>query len=791
MLTNYIKYALRYFWKNKAFSLINVTGLTVGLACFLLIINFVQHELSYDDYVEDAENVYRVNLVRKNTGAKAAAIGPPMGPAMKVQMPEIDTYVRIRHADNVLIRIGEEEFYENGVFYVDSTFLDIFTFPLLKGDEATVFNRKNKVLLSHALANKYFPGQDPIGEVISLDDDLELQVTGVVGVPSTPSHFEFDMLISFETFEVPFGYPVTLDSWGWTSFPTYVRLHDDVNPEQVNAKFNDFIGRNMNERAAEALDMELQSISDIHLYSKDISERDGIPNKGDIKYVTILFAIALLILGLAVFNFANLSTTLSLKRVKEVGVRKTLGAYRASIFWQYSMEAFLISLVSCILAVTVLEVFSNSLAAIFGAELRLVQFLITNWHYALGLVLIVGFLGGAYPAIFLSQYLPVKALKNKVSDPSNRFSLKSILVGLQFFITIGLVVSSITIKEQMQFLREKELGFNHEQVIALQIEGETLSETYALTRQRLLLNPNVLSVTASGNLFDGQNGSVPVVDHENEEESFRISLFGGHYDFIKTMDLEMIEGRDFSEQFANDSSGFILNEAAVKMLGWKESALGKELTVNVWEGEVIGVVKDFHFASLHENITPLVIRIPDGYMDYIFVKTKEGNLTESMASLESEWKSIYPELPFDYTFLDSHIQKMYKADQDFSSLVYSFSGLAIFLACLGLYGMIGYTIDTRLKEIGVRKVLGASLLNVVGLLSRQFLTLILLASAFVVPIAWYLLRGWLSDFAYKIELSPLFFSLAIILTLLVAFLTMSIKTIRAGLSNPVDILKEE
>ncbi|MDX1627310.1 MAG: ABC transporter permease [Fulvivirga sp.] len=772
------------------FSFINIAGLTVGLASFLLIINFVQYELSYDQYIENLDNTYRVNLVRNSTGAKAAAIGPPMGPAMKEQFPEVKSVVRFRHANDVLVRIEDDEYYENSIFYVDSTFLDVFTFPLVKGDRETALDQKNAVIITEELANKYFANEDPIGKSITLDDQLELVVTGVLGIPATPSHFEFEMLISFPTFEVPYGYPVTLETWGWTSFPTYVQLHEGSDPKAVNERFNAFIEENMSESAAEAITLELQPVANIHLYSKDIAERDGIPAKGDIKYVTILGAIAMLILGLAIFNFTNLSTILSLRRVKEVGVRKTLGAHRKTVFWQYSIESFVIAFISLILAVASLEIFNSYLATLFNSPLNILNYMSDHWHYLLILLLVVGFAGGAYPAVFLSSYSPVRALKNAKSSRSVGIELKTILVGLQFFITIGLVGASVVINDQMEFMRNKDLGFEKDNVLALQVQGEALTDKYSLLRQRFLQNPNVTNVSSSGNMFDGLNGSVPVTDMQNEEGDYRISLFAGNYDFVQTTGLELLKGRDFSEEYANDSSGFILNEAAVEMFGWKDSPIGKNLRVNVWEGHVIGVVKDFHFASLHENISPLVIFIPQSYVDRVFVKTK-GDPQDILASLEDEWKAVFPELPFDYTFLDQHVNKLYAADQNFSLLVYTFSGLAVFLACLGLYGIIAYNISTREKEIGIRKVMGATVLNVVTVLSRQYILLILASALFAIPIAWYLLDGWLAGFAYKISITPMYFIGAVAITLVISGLTLSIRTIKAAQANPVDTLKEE
>ncbi len=790
MINNYIKYALRYLIKNKTFTLINILGLSVGLASFLLIINFVQYEQSYDGYIDDVEDVYRVNILRKNTGAKAAAISPPMAPTMKSDFPEIESYVRFRHANRVLVTIGEEEFYNTKVFYADSSFLDIFSFPVVSGIRDEALDRKNTAIVSKSTADKYFKDKDPIGQIIYIDQ-VPIEVTAVVGEPATPSHFEFEMLISFQTFEVPYGYPVTLESWGWASFPTYLKLRPNTDVANLQAQFGDFIARNMSEQSANALALELQPVSEIHLYSKDISERDGIPAKGDIQYVTILFSIALLIICLAIFNFTNLSTSLSLRRVKEVGVRKTLGAQRQMVFWQYFTESLVLTAVSFVLAVTCLEVFNDFFNQLFQVPIEITDHVIEYWYFALALTLIVGLAGGAYPVVFLSKYSPVKALKSRGVSHGKNFGLKTVLVGVQFLITIGLVAGSLVINDQMSFMRNKDLGFNKEQVIAMQVPGDVLSSKFQLAKQRLLSNPYVKSVSVSGNLFDGQNGSVPVVDQDNEEEPYRISLFGGHYDFAKTMDLKFVEGRDFSKEFANDSSGFILNEAAVKMFGWKESALGKQLRVNVWDGEVIGVVEDFHFASLHENISPVVIYIPSTYSEYIFVKTEAGNLVDITASLRKEWEVIFPESPFDYTFLDDHISKLYQSDQNFSKVVNTFSVLAIFLACMGLFGIIAYNIDTRRKEIGIRKVLGASISNVVIILSKQYLILIAAAALVGIPLSWYFLADWLNGFAYKISLSPIHFALAVSGTLLLAFLTMSLKTLAAANTNPTVTLKED
>jgi len=792
MFLHFVKYAVRYFWRNRLFSLINIGGLTLGLSCFMLIINFVQYELSYDDFHENSESLYRVNMVGKSSGNKAAAIGPPMGPAMQAEFPEVESFVRLRHANDVLVSYEEVEFFEKKVFYVDSSFFDLFNFQLESGDRNTALAEINTAVISKEIATKYFGDENAIGKVIKLANDRDLTITGVVSNLNPPSHFEFDILVSFTSFVVPDGYPVTMDSWSWVSFPTYVRLEPNTDYTAVNAKFDNFILQHMGEEGSSRLTLELQPLSEAYLYSKDIIERNGIDTKGDINYVIILVAIAFLILVIATFNFANLATSLSLRRVREIGVRKALGAQRDMVFLQYCTEAISLVIISFILAMACLEVFSGSFIKLFNAPFSLAANLQANWIYYLIVILLIGISGGLYPAVRLSGFSPVKALKNKVNLGGSSVSIKTILIGVQFAISILLVVSSIVINDQMTYMNSRDLGYDKENVIGLRIDSDILNERYTTTKQQMLTKPYVKSITVSDDFFDGQNGSVPVQERNNDETDYRISLFSGHYDFAETLGVEILEGRDFSEAFAQDSTGFLLNESAVKMFGWEEGALGKNIVLNgVWEGEVIGVVKDFNFASLHQEISPLIISIPRTGSDNIYIKLNAGDLTASMKELEMDWKLMHPDLPFDYTFLDSHVDNMYRSDQQFSALVFAFSGLAIFLACIGLYGMVAYSIDTKQKEIGVRKVLGASVSQVVFLLSRQFVVLVIVAAIIAFPVSWVLLQGWLSEFAYKVDLQITHLLVAFVGTSLVVGITLSVKTIRAAQSNPVDTLKEE
>ncbi|ELR72876.1 hypothetical protein C900_00837 [Fulvivirga imtechensis AK7] len=795
MLKNYIKFAIRFLSRHKLYTLINLLGLTLGLASCLLIVSYVRQEMSFDNFHEHSGDIYRVNLMSKGQTEvrRASAISPPMGPALVDEIPEIMTSVRLRHADNVLVRIGEERFYEDHIFYVDSTFFDVFSFPLLAGDPTSVLDQKNSAVITNTLAEKYFAGEDPVGKTISIDNDLVVRITGVIGDAPAKSHLQFAMLISFSSFEVPHGYPVTLESWGWTSFPTYVRLHEGANTAGMTPKLHHFIASHMGEETAERIALDLQPVRDIHLRSKEITERDGTAPKGDITYVYGLLAIAILILGIAVFNFTNLSTTLSLKRIREIGVRKTLGAKRTVLFFQHITESLVLALGSLFLAVALLEIFSAPISNLLKNDMDMaVGVHLESLPLYLLLILIVGLAGGLYPALFLSGYSPTRALKGRLNVKTSSIPVKNVLVVFQFFITIGLIAASLVVSRQMKYLSERDLGFDQNRVIAVQMVGEELHGRYISTRDHLRQNPYVEEVTAAGNLFDGQNGGVPVQEVGNDESRNRISLFGAHYDFGRVMDLEFVAGRDFSEEFANDSSNFILNESAVKMLGWEDSPIGKKLLLNdTWEGEVIGVVRDFHYASMHEEITPLVLYVPRAYQDYIFIKAKAGSVSEILTSLERDWAEINPDMPFDYRFIDDHIQQLYRADQQFTALVNSFSVLAVFLACIGLYGMVSFHVEAKHKEIGIRKVLGASVRQVVGLLSGKFLVLVIIAAFLAIPLGWFLLEDWLTNFAYRIPLNAWSFIFALMLALVLAGITVALQTIRAAIANPVDALKEE
>jgi putative ABC transport system permease protein len=794
---------LRFFnltWRRaihfRTYSFINIGGLALGLASSIAILHFVQEEFSYDDFHTLPHNVYRLNTVseRANGIQVHAAATPILAPTLMADIPEGEAAFRLRHADDVLIKLDEKQFYENRVFYADSNFFKVMSFTLAEGNPETALTEINSAVITSEFAEKYFGSQDPMNKLIGIDD-LVVKVTGVTNTPPGKSHFKFDMLVSFETFTVPKGYPasLTVSSWGWTSFPTYVRLREGTTRETVEAKFPAFIAKYMNAEAASKTNYQLQPIQEVYLHSRNILERDGISTKGDYTYTMGMAAIAALILGIACFNFMNLSAALSTYRVKETGIKKTLGASRAAVFAQFIGESVVIAGMSLLLAILLLQIFVGPLENLLGASIELTWTSYLGWlPFYVCLILLIGCLGGLYPAIFLSRLRPQIALKGKniLSVGREKLSVRKAIIVFQFFITAALIATSLTIKKQMDFLFNKDLGFEKEGVVALRVPGDEFLRVYPSMRNKLSQNTSVLGVSAGRYLFDGQQGNVGITEvGSTDEDPHRINLFGIYPDFIETMGLEMLEGRSISEQF-NDSASFILNEAAVKMFGWEKDVIGRKLNCLGQQGEVIGVVKDFHFSSLHSAIAPILLQTRTR-LELLFVRVAPGNISGVISSLESDWREIAPQLPFDYLLLDDHISQLYEQDKRFSRLAYVFCGLSVVLACLGLYGIISFMAETRTKEIGIRKVLGASVLRITALLSRQFMIWVFIAALIALPASYYLLGRWLSAFAYKVEVSAEILLLSVLLSSLLAAATVSFKSVKAARANPVESLRNE
>ncbi len=792
MIKNYLVIAFRTLLKHKTFSAINIFGLALGMASALVIFLYAKQELTYDGFHEKAEQVYRLTYDERESrpadGRFLATTSPPMGPALVASYPEILKCLRLRFSENDVLAYGERRFFENGGVYADSTFFEMFSFSLKAGNAATALREPNSIVLTPQTAAKYFGAENPLGKTLTLNHERELKVTGVLHEMPRRTHVQCDFLISFSTFRVPTGYPVTLESWSWISFHTYLLLAPNAKPELLERKLPDFMQTHAPERAGK-FRLGLQPITAIYL---DAPKHADVAS-GNRALPYGLLVVGALILLLAAMNYINLATARALDRGKEVGIRKVAGASRAELVRQFLGEALLLTFCSFVLALASLEIFLKMLRAAFNLDLLLAPMEHAQLvGFGLVLAVLIGVFAGSYPAFMTASFQPIKVLKGKFRASATGLALRKTLVGMQFGVTTALLVATLVIARQMDFVRNKNLGFEREAVIVLHMMRDGSEARYALLKDRLRQNPHVLNVSASSGLLDGDNGSVPIYPEGRvDERPMASNILGVRHDFFKLLNIRMSEGREFSEQFASDvDQGIVLNQSAARALGW-ENPVGKKLRIgDLVDGQVIGVAEDFHFASLRNQIQPLAVFVAE-LVENVYLKIRPGDLSALLASLESDWKHVAPEQPFRFTFLDEHLARLYANDQKFARLISVFTALALAIASLGLYGLIAFITRQRTKELGIRKVLGASAMSVAALLSKDFVKLLLFANFIAWPIAYFAMNRWLQDFAYRIEIGWWIFALAGGVALGIALLTVSTQAIRAALANPVEALRYE
>lgn len=794
MIQNYFKIAIRNLKKDKVSALINIFGLSVGFACSLFIILFAVNDLTVDTFFDNGDRVYRViNDERpyNENGRFLATTAPPFAPTLAEEYPEVESAVRLRYSDDVILKYGEHQLYEKNLIYADKDFFQLFSFPLAQGDPQEALLAPNSIVLTPQMAQKYFGNTDPMGKTLLMDDEVPLHVTGVLQEDPQRTHLNFDFLISFNTFKVPFGYPVNLQSWGWISFHTYLLLQEGVNPLAFNDKLAEAAKTHIYADRPVASEFRLQALSDIYFHSNDLKNTD-IQKKGNLLYTYGLVSIAFLILLIAGFNFMNINTARSIYRAKEVGVRKVLGAQRGNLISQFLGEALVNSLIGLCLALFIFELFRNQLLAYLEWDFT---FAYSDYVKVLPvlfiLAIVLGILSAIYPALLLSRFKAVSVLKGKISRDRSEISIRKILVVCQFAITVGLIICSLVLSRQMDFIRHKKLGYNKEQVVSLQLRSDDFLQRYDIAKRVLSQNPYVQMMTA-GDVINGDYGSVPMTP-AGADEGIAMHMMGGYFDYFSTLGIEMIAGRDFSTQHPSDTtSGIIINESALRKFGW-ENPIGQQLQVNTnINGEVIGVVKDFHFLSLHNPIEPLVIVPPRTHMQNIILRTTPiGNVDQVIASLQKDWQQIAPDLPFQFSFLDDNLEVQYEADRRFSKLIGFFSWIAIFIAGLGLYGLISIITAYKIKEIGIRKTLGASIGDIFLLLSKNFLVLIFIANLIALPSAWWLMNGWLQNFTYHAEITVSLFLTAVLFSFLIALFSLSYQVLKSAMSNPIHALRNE
>ena len=792
MFWNYIKIAWRNIKRYKGYSFINIFGLSLGLACCILILLWVQDELNYDRFHTNADDLYRVVTEFHKTEPVTHywPVCAPLAPALKEEYPEIvkaTRFTRLRRGQ--LIKFAEKKFLEPRICLTDPDFFSMFTFPFLEGDPQTALSNPNSIVLLETVSAKYFGDENPIGKVLNINNEYDFTVTGVMKEIPENSTLQFDFLVPFvriEDFEQAWA---VLDNWTLSGFATYIQLEKMASSEVLENKIAYYLKKHVPE--SEDV-IYLQSFNDIHLYSSHI--RFGIEGQGDIAYVFIFSLVALFVLIIASINFMNLATARSANRAKEVGLRKVVGAKRAQLIRQFFCESVGMAFFSLILAVGLVELFLPVFANLSGKTL--VLDFSSHIHILLAIIimtLITGFLSGTYPALFLSSLRPVKVLKGTLKTEGRGLLFRRVLVVSQFSLSILLIICTIVVSRQIGYMQNKKLGFDREHVVYLPIR-EDLAEKYETLKTELVNKAGIMNVAASSSL--PTSGVILTTDKvswegKNPEDNVVLEVTSTGYDFIETFDMEMVEGRSFSKEFVTDEEeAVVINETAKKIIGMEEP-VGKQLIFGDSATTIIGVVRDYHFKSLHSEIEPLLMAIVPSLYRYVFIKLDAGDIPGRIANIKRTWNTFFPETPFEYHFLDEAYDKLYRTEQRMGTLFNYFTVLAILISCLGLFGLASFMAEKRTKEIGIRKVLGASLSGIVLLLNKQFTKWVLIANLVSWPIAYYAMSKWLQGFAYRINLGLGTFALAAMIALAIAAITVSYQSIKAALTNPADSLRYE
>lgn len=798
MFKNHITVAIRTLLRHKVYSFVNISGLAVGIACCMLIMLFVQDELSYDKFHKNADQIYRVLWDARygDNEWTTPYVSVPISETLKERFPEVVHSTRLRRESQTVLRESNYVI-EKNFYYAESSFFDIFTVAFIAGDPTTALNAPNAVILTEQSAQRYFPNHNPMGQTLELNDGKSLQVTGVVKAFPPQSHFRFDFLAPLKTLPI---IERRKSDWGSATVYTYLMLKDGASASELQTKFTAYVREQILSKKPPMpgyhTNYLIQPLTDIHLYS---NLRYEITSNSNIMYIYIFSLIAIFVLLLACINFVNLSTARSSTRAREVGVRKVLGSHRSQLIRQFFSESTICVAFASILAIGMCELGLPLLNSLANKHLTMGSLIAP--HVLIGLfalIIIVGLLSGMYPALYLSSFWPVTALKGYIS--SGKTYLRNGLVIAQFCISISLLIGTLVVRDQIHFAQNKHLGFDKEHVLILQGIPRTQQTTPKRVFQNLITFrdqfetlPQVatasLNTGVPGRTFDSTRFK-PEQPANYEETSITYTMADEKY--VQALNIEIVEGRNFSPtEHATDVTAFLVNQSAVKALGW-QNALGKKLSIGGrMEGPIIGVVSDFHIGSLKQEIKPLVLPYLRWFPMYLAIRLHPGNVAEAISAVEETWKKLAPNQPFSYTFLDQDYARLYNREQQMSHVFQIFSGLAILIACLGLFGLAAFTTQQRTKEIGIRKILGASVSGIVCLLSKDFLKLVLIANLIAWPIAYYAMNQWLQSFAYRIDLGISTFILSGLIALLIALLTVSYQAIKAARANPVEALRYE
>ncbi len=788
MIRNYFKIAWRNILKSKFFSILNIIGLSTGMACSMLILLWVQNEVNYDKFHTDSQRIYR--FIVGSGDFKTAVSSAGMGPDLKEELPEIEAVVRTTKQEKALFNVDNKVFEEDLFMYVDPDFLVFFDFPLLYGKKDLALKEPNTILLTAAMAKKLFGEENVLGKTIKINNSKDFKITGVLKDLPPNSHLNFNVISSTMTIAKTNG-DFANKTWGQFNYYSYFKLNEHISASKIAlSSLENKINTIASERLSnKTFDFRLQPLEDIHLHS-DLQL--DVAGHGNNEYVSIFFFVGLFILVVACINFMNLSTARSAKRSKEVGVRKAIGAHRSQLIGQFLSESILLSVLSLIIAIGLVFIALPYFNGISGKVLSIDITKSDFWLSTMGIVLVTGVVSGCYPALYLSGFNPVKVLKGSLKTTSSNLFLRNGLVTMQFVISTVLIVGTGVVYNQLNFIKDKNLGFDKSNMIIVPLRGDIGKKQDAL-KASLQNTPLLANYSMFTDMPTNLDTGTIDVDWEGKEQNNGLVVPCLRIDdrFISLFDIEVLAGRGFSENFPINDKNFVINETLMKLMGKNlDNIIGQKFELNDIHGHIVGVVKDFHFKPLQYNIEPLVLNQRNNPA-FLAIRTNIAQTTSSLTALESIHSKLNPAFPFSYSFLDADLENLYKGEQQMGTIFNILALLAIFISCLGIYGLSAFMAEQRIKEIGVRKVLGATTTNLVNLLSKDFLKLVVLALFISIPISWYYLNDWLLTFAYHINISLWMFLGAGAVIVLITLFTSSYHSIRAAITNPIKSIRTE
>jgi putative ABC transport system permease protein len=805
MLRNYFTIALRSLLKNKTFSFINVAGLSIGLAGVITIVAYVKLELSYDRFHVNADNIYRITTEQFNDGAQehSAQNASALAPILNESLAGLEKAVRIFPHSGLLSIDKQNKVRENGFCFVDSTFFEVFSFRVREGSITQALNRPLSLVITESAAIRYFGSSSVVGKELFFEDTrktISFNIAAVIEDMPQNSHFKFDFMASYSSLQNL--WPNAMANWHYPPVYLYVKMADGQTRESINEQLKTIAQVHLPDYVKEEQRTFLtQGITDIHLHSSLQNEWEA---NSSYSYVEIFSLVAAFILFVACINYVNLATAKSLQRAIEIGIRKTMGSTRLQVMRMFLSESLVMTSIGVIIAIPLAQVVSAMFFKDFLHKELSFEFLYQEMGlvYLVVGVLLISLLAGVYPAVYMSSFKPVKALKGNADASGSVLGLRKSLVVFQFIISALLLIGSFVVIRQLDFMRNKNLGFEEEHILTITLSDRQSQQNYLTLKDKLLQESFVQSATVSATLPAGEGfyDWEIVPEGFKEEENMVMKSVNGDEDFIKTYNIKVLAGRDFSKDILTDKEqAFILNQAAAKELGW-DDPIGKEFQLTfqtndavVRKGKVIGMVEDFHYQSLYSKIEPLVIFINTHhyYTDYISLKLSPGNAKEQVEKLEDVWSSLNPDKPFEFSFLDADLNKLYKSEESTSSLLSIFTGLSVFISCLGLFGLASFSVQQRTKEIGIRKVLGASVFSILKLVAKEFVLLVAIANIIAWPLAWYSANQWLDKFAYRIDMEITILIVTAVLILIIAIVTVGVKAAKSALMNPVKSLRYE